>query len=301
MRGLPLIGLVAALLWPAQAFGGLFDPDPADAGVQAYEAQDYDGAIGHFTDALLDAPNDPLLHFDLGAALYKGGRFDEAQAAFEQAAAGAQDPELAHSALYNLGNSLFNLGKLEEAVAAYEEALKWKPEDPDTQHNLELVRDEIRRRMEDMQDQQQQRQQQENQQPSDDTQAGDEQQQGQGQPQPDENNPQAQEQGQGDQDEQPEGQPQPQPSPEQGEGEQTPTPQGAGQAQGAPQQGDGQEEQPPEGNAQAQANSGETTTEEMSEQDAERLLKQLEEDGQELQRRSLQRKGGRGTGRGPQW
>lgn len=54
-----------------------------------------------------------------GAALYRGGRFEQAAAAFS----GKDSPE----ALFNQGNSLLMLGKYEDAIEKYERALRLRP------------------------------------------------------------------------------------------------------------------------------------------------------------------------------
>ncbi|MBF0164976.1 MAG: VWA domain-containing protein [Magnetococcales bacterium] len=67
-----------------------------------------------------------------GAALYRAGRFEEAERAF-QAQAGAEG-------WYNRGNALARLERHGEAAAAYDEALKLDPGHADARHNRDLLR-----------------------------------------------------------------------------------------------------------------------------------------------------------------
>jgi tetratricopeptide (TPR) repeat protein len=132
--------------------------DPWDA----YEAGAYDQALRGFVDRQVERPEDPRARLDVGSAHYRLRDWPEAERAFAAAAASG-DPKLRARALYNLGNTAFRRGQLEEAVARYQAALAADPDDPDAKFNLEFVRDEIRRRLEEAkkrQEQQQPRQQQ---------------------------------------------------------------------------------------------------------------------------------------------
>ena len=161
-----------------------------DATFDAYEAGAYDQAVQGFVDRQVERPDEPALALNLGSAYYSMRDFEQADQAFGQAAL-ATDPEMRQQALYNLGNSAYRQGRLEESVALFQSALELNPDDEDAKFNLEFVRDEIRRRIEEAQkrqeeqeqqqqqqggDQQQQDQQQQNQ-DSADSQEGDQQQQ----------------------------------------------------------------------------------------------------------------------------
>ena len=61
-------------------------------------------------------------------------------------------------ALYNLGNAMYRQGKLEEAVEYYKKTLELDPEDEDARKNLEFVREEIKRRMNEAKDTQKRQQ-----------------------------------------------------------------------------------------------------------------------------------------------
>ena len=74
--------------------------------------------------------------FNLGDALYKQQRFDEAEKVFTALAADStrNDLDRAHS-YYNLGNSLFQQKKYQEALAAYKRSLRLNPADLETKYN----------------------------------------------------------------------------------------------------------------------------------------------------------------------
>jgi len=100
-------------------------------------------AAGHFPDAeasyrkaLEKVPASLQAQFDLGNALYKQGRFEEAAKAFEAVAHGTRAKALQAQALYNLGNAQLKAKQTKEAVASYIESLKLRPKDEDTKYNL---------------------------------------------------------------------------------------------------------------------------------------------------------------------
>jgi tetratricopeptide (TPR) repeat protein len=116
---------------------------PAHRGERLYHQARYAEAYDVFRRGL-QRDSTARLAFDVGAALYRLERYDEAAAAFRQA---APAPELRQKSLYNLGNALVRAAEerpgeaapLLDAVAAYEEALRLAPDDPEARWNLEVA------------------------------------------------------------------------------------------------------------------------------------------------------------------
>lgn len=54
-----------------------------------------------------DSPNDPYVNYNLGVALYKAGKFSQAQTNFERAVVSATQPDLKKRCYFNMGNSLY--------------------------------------------------------------------------------------------------------------------------------------------------------------------------------------------------
>ena len=73
-----------------------------------------------------------------GSALYRSGQFDAAAQVFSR----AEGPR----ASYNLGNALARAGKLEEALAAYNHALAESPDMEDARHNLKIVEELLKQK-----------------------------------------------------------------------------------------------------------------------------------------------------------
>ncbi len=80
----------------------------------------------------------PAVQYNLGAAHYRLGQFDEARKAFERAAS-AKDKKLQEKSRYNAGNAAFKANDLEGAIQNYEDVLK-SEKDADAEHNLSLAR-----------------------------------------------------------------------------------------------------------------------------------------------------------------
>ena len=78
--------------------------------------------------------------FNLGDAVYKQDRYEEAVREYQAAVAkNAGTTERSH-ALFNLGNALLKGQKLPESIGAYKEALKLNPSDADAKYNLEYAK-----------------------------------------------------------------------------------------------------------------------------------------------------------------
>ena len=232
---------------------GWFDPpgDRAAEGNTLYDAGKYDDAVSKYGEGLIDSPASPLLQFNLAAALYKQGKYDEAIAALTKVAA-AGDPQWVARANYNMGNAHYRLGSnaetsdpqaaiksYDEALACYKRSMVADAADSDAKLNHEFVSrklEELKKRLEEQQKKDQEKQEQQEQQQQDQQQ---EQQEGEKQEQP-----QDQEQQQQPEQAQQEKQPQEQ-QPEDGEkGQQEEQQQQAEQKQ--PDAGEEQQEQAPQ-------------------------------------------------------
>ncbi len=139
-------------------------PRAAARAERALAAGDTLAAVESMLKAQSLAPEDPRLRLGLGEVLYRSGEMRAARSQFE--ALDPSDPEsatLRPVALYDAGNAAFLEGDLEGALDLYTQALLESPApDPDLLHNLELAQ-----RM--LEKQQQQQQQQQSQGPDEDS------------------------------------------------------------------------------------------------------------------------------------
>lgn len=122
-RGWLLLVPIAVLVAPTPARAVTWDDLWARSDQQAARAlEDGDPARA------AAAARDPLWK---GAALYRGGQYEEAGDVL-----GQSDETLAH---YNRGNALAKAGRLREAIAAYDAALEKSPDHEDALYNRALI------------------------------------------------------------------------------------------------------------------------------------------------------------------
>ncbi len=118
-----------------------------EKGSSLYQEERYDEAMKAFVDAQIESPEEPKLKYNLANTHYKMNSYEEAVKNYQDVAATAQDIQLEEKSLYNIGNALYRQGKLEEAIEYYKKALELDPDDQDAKYNLEFVREEIKRRL----------------------------------------------------------------------------------------------------------------------------------------------------------
>lgn len=127
----------------------------AVAGKKALEEKRVEEAVSHFAREAALAPKDPSGAYNLGTALSKAGRGEEALVELKKAK-GASRGDLAADAAFNSGNVLLEGKQWEAAAAAYRDALRARPGEADAAWNYELAL----RRLEQQKKQQQQQKQQ---------------------------------------------------------------------------------------------------------------------------------------------
>lgn len=128
-------------------------------GADLYAQGKYDEALNAFVDGQIEHPEDAQLKYNIASSKYMMKNYEEALNGYLDVAATARDARLEEKAFFNAGNALYRQGKLEEAVEYYKKALELDPADKDAQQNIEFVREEIKRRMNEAEDTQQKQQQ----------------------------------------------------------------------------------------------------------------------------------------------
>lgn len=78
--------------------------------------------------------------FNLGDALYKQKKYDEALKQFQSLAVTEKDPNKLSQLYHNIGNTLLMNKKVDESIEAYKQSLRLKPDSPETKYNLEYAR-----------------------------------------------------------------------------------------------------------------------------------------------------------------
>ena len=94
-------------------------------------------------------------HFNLGNALHKQGKFDEAVKEYQNAQGNAVEKDTRAYANYNIGNSFLRQQKYEDAIKSYIEALKIRPDDEDAKYNLSYALAKLRQQQQQKQNKKQ--------------------------------------------------------------------------------------------------------------------------------------------------
>lgn len=79
--------------------------------------------------------------FNLGDALYKQKKFEDAGKSFLDNSQVEVDKRRKSNSYYNLGNSMLNNNKIQESIDAYENSLKLNPYNTETKYNLAYAQD----------------------------------------------------------------------------------------------------------------------------------------------------------------
>jgi len=107
-------------------------------GNRLFEQQKYQDAEKAYLQAQTEGAARPEIAYNLGNALVKQRKYDQAVQSLQQSIRGA-DRGLQANAWFNLGNALFEKGGFADSVQAYVQSLRINPADRDAKHNLELA------------------------------------------------------------------------------------------------------------------------------------------------------------------
>lgn len=108
-------------------------------GNDAYKTNDFATAINQYNIATQKDDKNAIAQFNLGNALYKSDKKEDALNAYDKASSYLTKPVEKSNALYNKGVVLQNDKKLEDCIRAYKTALFADPNNVDARHNLQLA------------------------------------------------------------------------------------------------------------------------------------------------------------------
>lgn len=129
-------------------------------GNREYSKGSYDKSEIEYRRALDINPESDKAIFNLGDALYKLEKFEEADKEFARYSEIRSEGEGAAASAYNSGNSLLKAGKLEESIESYKKSLLADPSNHQAKYNLAYAQDMLQKQKEqeqqnkDQQDQQ---------------------------------------------------------------------------------------------------------------------------------------------------
>ncbi|MEN2434924.1 tetratricopeptide repeat protein [Weeksellaceae bacterium A-14] len=108
-------------------------------GNRAFDSRDYDKASSRYMEAARLKNKDFASHYNLGNALYKSKKYDEALAEYQKAESAAGNSNDKVAASYNMGNAYMQTGKADKAAEYYKKALKQDPYNDRIRKNYEIA------------------------------------------------------------------------------------------------------------------------------------------------------------------
>lgn len=124
-------------------------------GNEAYQKKEYEKAAAEYKKVTDKNPANATANYNLGNALYKSSKTDDAVKAYENAAGATADKIDKSKAYYNKGVVLQNNNKLPECIDAYKNALKLNPQDEDARQNLQKALQQMKKQEQQKKDKQQ--------------------------------------------------------------------------------------------------------------------------------------------------
>lgn len=236
-------------------------------GNDLFHQNDFEKAEVEYRKALESKEDSYEAAFNLGDALYKQKKYDEALKQFSELAEGETDKERLGELYHNIGNTYLAKNEVEKSIAAYKQSLLNRPTSQETKYNLEFARQQLQQ-----QQQQQQQNQDQNQNQDNKDQQQNQQQQNQNQDQNKEQNKDQQNQDQ-------------QKQQDQNKNQQNQNQDQQEQQKDKQQQGQDKQEQ-----NQNQQGEGQQQEGKISKDDAERLLEALENDEKKTQEKVQKQK-----------
>ena len=132
-----LISISISLLLPVIIFAQQKDIVDIGKGNEAYKKQEFDKAQDFYRKALEVSPKNATASFNLGNALFRDKKAEEAEKIFGLAAENTEDKLSRADAEYNKGVALTMQKKTAESIEAYKDALRLNPTDSMARENLQ--------------------------------------------------------------------------------------------------------------------------------------------------------------------
>lgn len=140
-----LIMLIGVLLLSSAVFAQK-EKKYIHKGNQLYQQQKYAEAEASYRQSVEKTKESLVGNFNLGDALYKQKKFDNAAQKFSEIAGTSSNKAVKAQAYHNLGNSLLEAKKLEESIEAYKKSLLNNPKDDQTRYNLAYAQEKLKQK-----------------------------------------------------------------------------------------------------------------------------------------------------------
>jgi len=121
-----------------------------------FEKSKFDQSEISYRKALEEQSESYKALFNLGDALYKQDKFEDAAGEFNTVSQTGIDKISRARSFHNLGNSLLKANRIEESIQAYKNALRNYPDDLETKYNLAYAQDLLKQQQQEQQQQKEQ-------------------------------------------------------------------------------------------------------------------------------------------------
>ncbi|MPQ46415.1 tetratricopeptide repeat protein [Marinifilum sp. N1E240] len=125
------------------------------SGNDLFEGDKFENSEVEYRKALDKKVNSYEAGFNLGDALYKQKKYDEALKQFQALALTEKDNQKLGHLYHNMGNTLLENKKIDESIEAYKQSLRYFPDSKETKYNLEYAR-QMKKKQEEQQKKDQQ-------------------------------------------------------------------------------------------------------------------------------------------------
>lgn len=153
MKYIISIVFIFALAWPLSAQKEI---KYSRQGNRDYNDKSFDDAELLYRRSFDENPSYSDAMFNLGDALYKQEKYQDATENFTSLVSSEIDPLKKSTSYYNLGNSLLKENKLEESIEAYKNSLRLNPDMMEAKYNLAYAQDQMQKQEEQEQNKQDQ-------------------------------------------------------------------------------------------------------------------------------------------------
>jgi len=120
-------------------------------GNREFEKEKYDDSEILYRKAQEDTKLPFVTSFNIGDALYKQEKYEEAASQFLKLSEQESEKLARAGSFHNLGNSYLQASKLEESIEAYKNALRKNPNDLETKYNLAFAQDKLKKQQQEQQ------------------------------------------------------------------------------------------------------------------------------------------------------
>ena len=148
--------LISTFFCFSVALNGQSDKKYIRKGNREYDKKNFADSEISYRKAIDKNKRSPDAVFNIGDALYKQNKFEDAGKQFLENITLNEDKNKKSEGLFNLGNSLLKANKVQESIEAYKGSLKLRPDSKETKYNLAYAQDLLKQQQEKQKQQQQQ-------------------------------------------------------------------------------------------------------------------------------------------------